>query len=209
MTREQLSHTLIVVDVGSIRRVALVAAGPRVPTTVHRHHVLIAAAGIALLAALNVAVYLAPIDYQALTSFAYLGAFLVSFLANALVAIPIPYIPIIVHIGATADSAAIVVALGALGSVLGESVAFLIGRAEQGLVSEHPIYQRLHRLAERKWLSGLLLFALAVPLNPLFDVAGLAAGAVGMRYRVFFVAVFAARIMRFALIVWLGAMLGL
>jgi membrane protein YqaA with SNARE-associated domain len=197
------------VDVGSLRRVALVAAGPRVPATTHRHHVIIAVAGVALLIALNVAVYLAPIDYQALTSFAYIGAFLVCLLANALVAIPIPYIPIIAHIGATADSAAIVVALGALGSVLGESVAFLIGRAEQGLVSERPIYRRLHRLAERKWLSGLFLFALAVPLNPLFDVAGLAAGAVGMRYRVFFVAVFAARILRLALIVWLGAVLGL
>jgi membrane protein YqaA with SNARE-associated domain len=187
----------------------MVAAAPRVPAATHRHHVVFAVTGVALLIALNIAVYLAPIDYPALASFAYVGAFLVCFLANALVAVPIPYIPIIAHIGATADSAAVVVALGALGSVLGESVAFFIGRAEQGLVSERPIYQRLHRLAERKWLAGLLVFALAVPLNPLFDVAGLAAGAVGMRFRVFFVAVFAARILRLAVIVWLGAMLGL
>lgn len=187
----------------------MIAAGPRVPAATHRQHVVIAAAGVAALIALNVAVYFAPIDYAALTSFAYIGAFLVCLLANALVAIPIPYIPIIVHISATADSAAIVVALGALGSVLGESVAFFIGRAEQGLVSERPIYRRLHRIAERKWLAGLLVFGLAVPLNPLFDVAGLAAGAIGMRYRVFFIAVFAARILRLALIVWLGAMLGL
>lgn len=209
MTPDAPSHTLRAVDVGSLRRAAMVAAAPRVPAAKHRHHIVIAVAGVAALVALNVAVYLAPIDYQALTSFAYVGAFLVCFLANALVAIPIPYIPIIAHIGVTADSAAIVVALGALGSVLGESVAFLIGRAEQGLISEHPIYRRLHRLAERKWLAGLLLFGLAVPLNPLFDVAGLAAGAVGMRYRVFFVAVFTARLVRLALIVWLGAMLGL
>jgi membrane protein YqaA with SNARE-associated domain len=187
----------------------MVAAGPRVPAATHRHHIVIAGFGVAALIALNVAVYFAPIDYASLTSFAYVGAFLVCFLANALVAVPIPYIPIIAHIGATADNAAIVIALAAFGSVLGESVAFFIGRAEQGLVSERPIYQRLHRIAERKWLAGLLLFALAAPLNPLFDVAGLAAGAIGMRYRVFFVAVFAARILRIALIVWLGVMLGL
>ena len=179
------------------------------PAATHRHHVVIAATGVAVFIALNVAVYFAPIDYHALASFAYVGAFLVCLIANALVAIPIPYIPVIAHIGATADSAAIVVALGALGSVLGESVAFFIGRAEEGLVSEHPIYRRLHRLAERKWLAGLLIFGLAAPLNPLFDVAGLAAGAIGMRYRVFFVAVFAARILRLALIVWLGLILGL
>jgi membrane protein YqaA with SNARE-associated domain len=186
----------------------MMAAGPRVPATTHLRNVVIAVTGAALLIAFNVAVYLAPIDYGALTSFAYVGAFVVTFLANALVAIPIPYIPIIAHIGATADSAAIVVALGALGSVLGESVAFLIGRSQQGLVSEHPMYRRFHGLADRKWLAGLVLFALAVPLNPLFDVAGLIAGAIGMRYRVFFVAVFTARMLRLAGIIWLGTMLG-
>ena len=187
----------------------MVATAPRVPTARHRHHVVIAVAGVAALIALNIAVYLAPIDYHALTSFAYAGAFIVCFVANAVVAIPIPYIPIIAHIGATAESPALVIALGALGSALGESVAFVVGRAEQGLVSEHPLYKRIHRLAERKWLAGLMLFGLAVPLNPLFDVAGLAAGAMGMRYRVFFVAVFAARILRLAFIVWLGVVLGL
>jgi membrane protein YqaA with SNARE-associated domain len=187
----------------------MAAAATRVPAEKHRHHIAIAAVGVAGLVALNLAVFLAPIDYRALTSFAYVGAFLICFVANAVVAIPVPYIPIIAHLGATADHAGLVIALGALGSVLGESFAFLIGRAEQGLISEHPLYQRLHRLAERKWLAGLLLFALAVPLNPLFDVAGLAAGAIGMRYRVFFVAVLAARMIRLALIVWLGALLGL
>ncbi len=187
----------------------MIAAAPRVPAAKHRHHVVIAAAGVLALIALNIAVFLAPIDYRAFTTFAYAGAFLVCFIANAVVAIPIPYIPIIAHIGATAESPALVVALGALGSVLGESVAYAVGRAEQGLVSEHPLYKRLHRLAERKWLAGLVLFGLAVPLNPLFDVAGLAAGAMGMRYRVFFIAVFLARIVRLGLIVWLGVMLGL
>jgi uncharacterized membrane protein YdjX (TVP38/TMEM64 family) len=185
------------------------AAGTRVPRAKHRSHVIIAVAGAAVLIALNIAMYFAPIDYQGLASFHYVGAFLLCFLANALVAIPIPYIPIIAHIGVAAPSPALVIALGALGSVLGESVAFVIGRAEQGLVSEHPIYRRLHHFSERKWLAGFLLFGLAVPLNPFFDVAGIAAGAIGMRYRVFFIAVFAARLVRLAVIVWLGAMFGL
>jgi membrane protein YqaA with SNARE-associated domain len=187
----------------------MVASARRAPTPRRRRHVVFAAAGVVALIALNIAVYLAPIDYHGLTTFAYAGAFLVCLIANAVVAIPIPYIPIIAHIGATAQSPALVIALGALGSVLGESVAYVVGRAEQGLVSEHPLYKRLHRLAERKWLAGLVLFGLAVPLNPLFDVAGLAAGAMGMRYRVFFIAVFAARVLRLALIVWLGVLLGL
>jgi len=175
----------------------------------HRHHLILAVAGGIFLVALNVAVYFAPIDYGAFASFAYVGAFIVTFLANALIVIPIPYIPIVAHIGATAEMPWLVVVLGALASVLGESVAFLAGRAEEGLASEHPVYRRLHRVAQRPLLVGAMLFAFAVPPNPIFDVAGLAAGATGVRYRVFFLAVFAARLVRLAVIVWLGTMLGL
>jgi membrane protein YqaA with SNARE-associated domain len=192
-----------------LSRANRLVVGPRVPAVKHRRHVVFAVAGGIFLVALNIAVYFAPIDYGAFTSFAYAGAFIVTFLANALIVIPIPYIPIVAHIGATAPMPWLVVVLGALASVLGESVAFLAGRAEEGLVSEHPIYKRVHRVAERPFLAGALLFAFAVPPNPIFDVAGLAAGAVGVRYRVFFVAVFAARLIRLAVIVWLGTMLGL
>jgi membrane protein YqaA with SNARE-associated domain len=174
----------------------------------HRRHIVFAIAGIVFLLAFNIAVFLAPIDYSAFTSFAYLGAFIVTLLANALIVIPIPYVPIVAHIGATAGLPWLVVVLGALGSVLGESVAFVAGRAELGLVSEQPIYKRLHRVTQRPLLAGVILFAFALPPNPLFDVGGLAAGAVGMPYRVFFTAVFAARLIRLAIIVWLGTLLG-
>jgi membrane protein YqaA with SNARE-associated domain len=192
-----------------LRRAARFISVPRVSARRHRRHVAFAVAGVIFLIVLNIAVYFAPIDYSAFTSFAYLGAFVVCFLANALVAIPIPYIPIVAHIGTTAQDPALVVALGAFGSVLGESVAFIAGRAEQGLVSEHPIYRRLHRVAERPIFAGALLFVFAAPLNPIFDVAGLAAGAVGVPFRVFFISVFAARLLRLAVIVWLGGVFGL
>jgi membrane protein YqaA with SNARE-associated domain len=192
-----------------LRRAVLFVGAPRVPKARHRRHVIFAIAGIVFLVAFNVAVFLAPIDYSAFTSFAYLGAFVVTLLANALIAVPIPYIPIVVHIGATADLPALVVFLAALGSVLGESVAFLAGRAELGLVSEQPIYKRLHRVAQRPLLAGAVLFAFAAIPNPVFDVGGLAAGAVGVPYRLFFSAVFAARLVRIAAIVWLGTLIGL
>jgi membrane protein YqaA with SNARE-associated domain len=194
-----------------LRRAARLVSAPRVrvPSPRHRRHVVLAVAGVIFLIALNISVYYAPIDYGAFTSFAYLGAFVVCFLANALIAIPIPYIPIVAHIGATTEVPWLVVALGALASVLGESVAFVAGRAEEGLVSEHPVYRRVHRVAERPLVAGAMIFAFAVPPNPIFDVAGLAAGAVGVPYRVFLVSVFAARLIRLAVIVWLGTLLGL
>jgi membrane protein YqaA with SNARE-associated domain len=192
-----------------LRRAVLFVGAPRVPAARHRKHIVFAIVGIVLIVALNVAVYFAPIDYGAFTSFAYLGAFIVTLLANALIAVPIPYIPIVAHIGATAELPWLVVVSAALGSVLGESVAFLAGRLELGLVSEHHIYRRLHRVAQRPWLAGALLFAFAALPNPIFDVGGIAAGAVGVQYRVFFAAVLAARLVRIALIVWLGTLFGL
>jgi uncharacterized membrane protein YdjX (TVP38/TMEM64 family) len=198
-----------VVDGLSLRSAGLLLAGRRSRTDVHRRHVAFAVVGAAALVALNIAAYVAPIDYSAFASFSYVGAFVICLVANAVVAIPIPYIPIIAHIGASAASPAIVIIAGALGSVLGESVAFFIGRAEQGLVSEHPMYRRLQPFMQRRRTSALILFLLSAPLNPLFDVAGLAAGALGVRYRVFFVAVFAGRLLRLALIVWIGMRLGL
>jgi uncharacterized membrane protein YdjX (TVP38/TMEM64 family) len=198
-----------VVDGQSLRSAGLFLTGRRSRADGHRRHVAFAIVGALALVALNIAAYLAPIDYAAFTSFSYVGAFLICLAANAVVAIPIPYVPIFAHIGATASSPAMVVIAGALGSVLGESVAFLVGRAEQGLVSEHPIYRRMQPFTQRKRTSALILFLLSAPLNPVFDVAGLAAGALGVRYRIFFVAVFAGRLLRLALIVWIGMRLGL
>jgi membrane protein YqaA with SNARE-associated domain len=171
--------------------------------------VVFAIVGAVALVALNIAAYFVPIDYAAFASFSYVGAFIICLVANAVVAIPIPYIPIIAHVGASAASPAIVVIAGALGSVLGESVAFFVGRAEQGLVSEHAIYRRMQPFMQRKRTTALILFLLSAPLNPLFDVAGLAAGALGVHYRIFFASVFAGRLLRLALIVWIGMRLGL
>jgi len=124
----------------------------------------------------------------------------VCFVANAAAVVPVPYIPVVAHLVGTTDSAVVVVLAGALGSVLGESVAFIAGRAGRRLVANHPLYARLAGTMDRPLVAGLMLFALAMPLNPLFDVAGLAAGALRLPYAIFFVSVFLARTARLAII---------
>jgi len=130
----------------------------------------------------------------------YLGAFLLTFVANATIVVPIPYLPIVGQIAVAAPSALPVVLLAALGSALGESTGFFLGRAGEGVASGSRVYRWMHRFAERPLASGLLLFVLAAPLNPLFDVAGIAAGALGLRYRVFLIATFLGRVLRFAVL---------
>jgi len=177
----------------ALRPAALAEAGRN--TTVTQRIVAIVA-----LIALNLALFLAPIDYTGLGAFAYPGAFLITLLANASVVVPVPYIPIVAHIAATAGSPAIVVLVAALGSAIGESTSFWVGRVQAGALAGHPWFDRLRRFFRQEWRAALFLFFFAMPLNPVFDVGGLGAGALGISFKTFFVAVFLGRIVRFTVI---------
>lgn len=163
--------------------------------------------GFAALIALNVALFYAPIDYGGLGAFAYAGAFLITLLANAAVVVPVPYIPIVGHIAQTAGSPLAVVLIAALGSALGESVAFSVGRVETDLFTGRGWYERLRGFFRHEWRAFLFLLVFAMPLNPFFDVGGLAAGALGIRFRTFFAAVLLGRVVRFATIAYLASRL--
>ena len=69
------------------------------------------------------------------------------------------------------------------------------------IFADHPVYLRLQRFVGRPWRASLALFVFAAPPNPLFDVGGIAAGALGIPYRVFFWSVLAARLVRFSILV--------
>jgi membrane protein YqaA with SNARE-associated domain len=159
---------------------------------------------IVAVAALNIALLVAPFDYTGLKGLAYPGAFLITLISNAAVVLPVPYIPIVMHIARTADSVVLVVLLAALGSALGESVAFGVGRVEKELLDGHPWFEKLRRFFKHERRAFFFLLFFAMPLNPVFDVGGFGAGALGIRFKTFFVAVALGRIVRFALIAFLG-----
>ena len=166
--------------------------------------IILALGGVAVLIGVNVFFYLLPIDYRALGTFAYPGVFIITFIANATTFVPVPYIAVVMHVSRTADLVPLVILLGALGSVLGESVAFAVGRAGEAMAEQATFWRRLERWFSRPMRAWIALFVMAVPLNPLFDVAGIAAGALGVSYRVFFTSVFVARIVRIAIIAWIA-----
>lgn len=148
----------------------------------------------------NIALFLLPIDYAALGGLAYPGAFLLTFIANAAVVVPVPYVPIVAHMTTSAESAAAVVLLAATGSALGESVAFFVGRVEKDLFTGHPWFERLRFFFRYESRAAIFLFLFAIPLNPVFDAGGLGAGALGIRFRAFFFPVLLGRIVRFTII---------
>lgn len=160
--------------------------------------------GIAL-AALNVALYvlLPPDLLERMGAFGYLGAFASAALANASVVVPVPYYPLLIRLGQTFDPVGVVLA-AALGSALGELVAYFVGRSGRAAVEETRFYHWVQRQLQHPWRAPLVLFALSAPPNPFFDVAGLLAGALGIPIWMFFGVTFAGRIIRMAIVVGLG-----
>ncbi len=158
-----------------------------------------------LLTIVNVLLYLllTPAWLEQLGHWGYAGAFVVAAIANATVIVPVPYFPLIARMGQVFDPEGIILAAAA-GSAVGESVAFFVGRAGQATVVDTRLYRWLQRQLRHRWRAALVLFLLAAPPNPAFDVAGLLAGALGLSLRVFLLAVFLGRILRMTLFVLVG-----
>ena len=166
----------------------------------------IAPVGLGLLVtAANVAIFWLKIDYRIFGAYAYLGVFIVTLIANATTIVPVPYITIVACIAGQSDNLVLVALAGALGSALGESVAFFIGRSGRAIAEETRFYGWVTRQMQHPWRAFAVLFGLAAPINPAFDIAGLAAGALGVPYWMFFTAVFMGRLIRFWLLALLGA----
>lgn len=155
--------------------------------------------------ALNVlAYYLIPDDFvERLGAFGYLGVFVVTLVANATVVVPVPYYGLVARLAQELSLPGVMVA-GALGSTLGEMVAFFIGRSGRSAVADTPFYRWVQRQMSRPVRAFLVLFALSAPPNPAFDVAGLTAGAMGVPLWMFFTSVFLGRLIRLAIIALVG-----
>jgi membrane protein YqaA with SNARE-associated domain len=158
-----------------------------------------------LVTAANIGIYQLKIDYRIFGSYAYIGVFIVTLIANATTIVPVPYITIVACIAGQSDSLLLVALAGALGSALGESVAFFIGRSGRAIAEETRFYGWVKRQMRHPWRAFAVLFGLAAPINPAFDIAGLAAGALGVPFWLFFTAVFLARMIRFGILALLGA----
>jgi membrane protein YqaA with SNARE-associated domain len=185
------------------------AAPAHIITAAERRRRSLRAAAIGLVALVfNIGVFFLPIDYGAFGRYAYLGVFLITLIANATVIIPVPYPAVIARVATQADSLALVILAGALGSALGESVAFFVGRSGRGAVEDTRFYRWVQRQMRHPWRAFAILFGLSAPPNPAFDVAGLAAGALGLPYWMFFSAVLLGRMVRIGVFVLVGLGLG-
>lgn len=135
----------------------------------------------------------------------YVVAFGITAMANASVIVPVPYPALIAQLASVLGNPIGVALAGAAGSTLGESTAFLVGRAGRGVVEDTRFYRWLRAHLRTPLRAFVIIFALSAPPNPFFDVAGITAGSLGLPYWVFITATFAGRIIKLLFFAGLGA----
>lgn len=172
------------------------------------------AAVVLLLAASVVGLLLIPdptFDWEYFERVGYPGLFLVTLTANASIILPAPGFLAVVVAGAVLNPL-LVALVGALGMTIGELTGYLLGRAgstisRRGERPEKSRWSRWTSFSKRmvgRW--GVLgIFVLAALPNPLFDIAGIAAGAVRMGVVKFLAATFAGRLIRTSLLAYSSA----
>jgi len=142
-----------------------------------------------LILAITVTLFLYRDRVAELGNYGYLGAFLISLAANATVLLPVPGILLFFALGAVFNPVLVGLAAG-IGAPIGEITGYMAGYSGRGIVQRSQLYTRLENWVDRWGALAIFIFSL-VPFF-LFDLAGIAAGALRFPFWKFF------------LVCWLG-----
>lgn len=139
-------------------------------------------------------------DISNLKSYGYVGLFFVNVIGAASILLPSPAAASVFGAGALLEDFLGVPAfvwvglIAGLGEAVGEFSGYAAGYGGRIMVENRPEYQRIHR-----WMDShgtITMFLMSTVPNPVFDVAGLAAGAVQMPMKRFFLAVLAGKVIK-------------
>jgi len=106
-------------------------------------------------------------------AYGYPGIFLVALLANATVFLPAPGVAVVFAMGSIFNPVGVALAAGT-GGALGELSGYLAGFSGQAVLERTDLYNRFLPFIEKYGAWAILVLS-AIP-NPLFDIAGVAAG---------------------------------
>jgi uncharacterized membrane protein YdjX (TVP38/TMEM64 family) len=132
---------------------------------------------LAVVIALSVFIFINRDQAVKLASYGYIGIFVLSFLAYATVFLPAPGVAVVFAFGAIYNPFILALVAGT-GAALGEFVGYLAGYSGQGLAEKTKIYERLEGWMRKN--GFLTVFVMSAIPNPVFDMAGVIAGALKM-----------------------------
>lgn len=147
-------------------------------------------------------IYMPEEQAEQLESYGYLGIFLISILANATVIIPAPGLVIVFSMGAKFAPLLVGIAAG-LGATIGELSGYLAGFSGQAVIEDQKRYDQLVRWMQKN--GPLTIAVLAFIPNPLFDLAGMVAGALKMKVHKFLFFALIGKVLKMILFAYAGA----
>jgi membrane protein YqaA with SNARE-associated domain len=135
--------------------------------------------------------------------YGYIGAFVISALSSATIFLPAPGWAVIVMMGRYLNPYLLGLVAG-IGSALGELTGYMAGEGARDLLNS-KIKETKDIQALVKEYGLLAIFVLAFIPNPLFDVAGIASGALRIPWWQFLIACAAGRVLRYILLALVGS----
>ena len=135
------------------------------------------ALGLGIVVLVSVIVFRISDQVEQFAPYGYPGIFIINLLGNATVVLPAPSLAIVSVAGSVFNPYLVGLFAGA-GSALGELTGYLAGYSGRAVVQDQARYEQMVVWMHRHALW--VIFVLAVIPNPLFDLAGIAAGALKM-----------------------------
>ena len=132
----------------------------------------------------------------------YAGVLAVNLIGSASVIVPVPGLAVVCGAapGDVGLNPMLLGLAGGFGSTVGELSGYLAGYGGNQFVQRSRHYERFRQLVIRK--GGLTLFVLSVIPNPLFDIAGIAAGSLRYPLRRFLLYVLAGKVIKFIVVAY-------
>lgn len=153
--------------------------------------------------AITVAIFLFHERLGNLQSLSYVGAFLAMLLGNATIILPVPGLIIVYLLGARGLDPVLLGLAAGPGAALGELTGYFAGYGGSALISNVRLYERI-----QGWMSrfGLVVITvLAIIPNPIFDMAGIVAGTMKIKWWQFLLAALLGKTLQAILIAQAGA----
>ncbi len=132
--------------------------------------------------------------------YSYVGVFFITLISSATILIPAPGWAVVIGLSRTLDPVMLGIAAG-LGSGLGEMTGYIIGAGGANIASSEkkeeksPHHYKILEIVKKH--EDLGVFVLAAIPNPLFDIAGIGAGAIRMPWYRFLIACTLGKIVRY------------
>jgi membrane protein YqaA with SNARE-associated domain len=155
---------------------------------------------------LTIGLVLLPFNASRLGAYGYGMLFVLTLLSSATVILPSPALAVALQASKTMNPV-LVGLVGGLAAGLGESTGYVAGRSGKELahLREGSLGRRIEGYVQRWGLLTVFMLA-GIPL-PLIDLAGLAAGALGLGFWRFEAACIAGKTLRFLAVAYLGHVL--